>query len=195
MAEKRGRKPTDKTGNDRPTGGPGRPQAPKRPGSAGRPTGIERRPAADRPSKAGRSSGAGRPAVQVQSSKTGRPVTPRSAARPRSAPRPAPLPKRDDSPQAVLALYRPDLAKTLAAADAPSFRYAQVLEHLMRRPGIPLAEASNLPGNSARPSTTADRQYCPSPLSEERRMVRPSCCSPPATAPTSRRCCSPTANA
>ncbi len=152
MAEKRARKQTDKTGNDRQEGGRARPQAPKRPGSTERPTGAERRPAADRPSGVGRPSKPGRPSGvglstgQPRPSKAGRPVTPRSAARPKAAPKLAPVPKRDDSPRAVLALYRPDLAKILAAVDAPSFRYAQVLEHLMRRPGTPLAEASNLPG-------------------------------------------------
>jgi 23S rRNA (adenine2503-C2)-methyltransferase len=155
MAEKRGRKQTDKPGNDRPTGGAGRPQAPKPPGGAGRPTGTERRPATDRPTETdrpnrpGRSSGPGQPAGQARPSHAVRTATPRAAARPKpgpkAGPRPAPIPKRDDSPQAVLALYRPDLAKTLAAAEAPSFRYAQVLEHLMRRPGTPLAQASNLP--------------------------------------------------
>jgi 23S rRNA (adenine2503-C2)-methyltransferase len=35
----------------------------------------------------------------------------------------------------------------LTAADAPSFRYLQVLEHLLRRPLRPFAEASALPAN------------------------------------------------
>jgi len=44
-----------------------------------------------------------------------------------------------------LALYRPDLTQVLSAADAPHYRYAQVYEHLMRRPEAPLSAASNLP--------------------------------------------------
>lgn len=57
-----------------------------------------------------------------------------------------PAAKRDESARTILSLYRADLAQILADTDAPSFRYAQVLEHLMRRPGTPLTEASNLPG-------------------------------------------------
>ena len=44
-----------------------------------------------------------------------------------------------------LAIYRPDLNRVLSAADAPHYRYAQVYEHLMRRPEAPLSKASNLP--------------------------------------------------
>ncbi len=44
-----------------------------------------------------------------------------------------------------LAIYRPDLSRVLSAADAPHYRYAQVYEHLMRRPEAPLSKASNLP--------------------------------------------------
>ncbi len=54
-------------------------------------------------------------------------------------------PERDRSPQAILALYRPDLAGILASADAPAFRHMQVLEHLSRHPEAPFAEATNLP--------------------------------------------------
>ncbi len=135
MAEKQRRKQTDKPSGDRPAAGPGRPQAPKRPGGAGTSTGPAR--GASRPTR-------GRPAAQGT-------TTFRSGAHPKPGTkpgaRPAPAARRDDSPQTVLAVYRPDLAKALAAAEAPSFRYAQVLEHLMRRPGIPLAEASNLPAD------------------------------------------------
>lgn len=46
-----------------------------------------------------------------------------------------------------LSWYRPDLARVLAAADAPHYRYAQVYEHLMKRPEAPLSKASNLPLN------------------------------------------------
>lgn len=68
-----------------------------------------------------------------------------SPRRPSSAQRPS---RREAStPQALLAAYRPDLSQALTAADAPSFRYVQVLEHLLRRPGTPLAEASALPAD------------------------------------------------
>ena len=82
-----------------------------------------------------------------------RPSTPGPS--PRSGQSRAPLRGRSPSsvrreastPQALLAAYRPDLAQALAAADAPSFRYAQVLEHLLRRPAHPFAEASALPAD------------------------------------------------
>jgi 23S rRNA (adenine2503-C2)-methyltransferase len=53
--------------------------------------------------------------------------------------------KEKDSPQTLLELYRPDLAGVLDSADSPAFRYAQVLEHLMRHPANSFAEASALP--------------------------------------------------
>jgi 23S rRNA (adenine2503-C2)-methyltransferase len=139
MAEKQRRKQTDKPSGDRPAAGPGRPQAPKRPGGAGTSTGPAR--GTSRPTR-------GRPAAQGTTTfRSG--AHPKPGTKPGTKPgaRPAPAARRDDSPQTVLAVYRPDLAKALDAAEAPSFRYAQVLEHLMRRPGIPLAEASNLPAD------------------------------------------------
>ncbi|MHB1344099.1 MAG: 23S rRNA (adenine(2503)-C(2))-methyltransferase RlmN [Thermoleophilia bacterium] len=53
--------------------------------------------------------------------------------------RPAP------SPRDQLAVYRPEVARLLADADMPAYRYAQVYEHLMRRPGLALSAATNLP--------------------------------------------------
>ena len=49
------------------------------------------------------------------------------------------------TPQTLLAVYRPDIAQALAAMDAPSYRYAQVYEHLFRRPLRSFAEATVLP--------------------------------------------------
>jgi 23S rRNA (adenine2503-C2)-methyltransferase len=49
------------------------------------------------------------------------------------------------APQALLAIYRPDLSRLLGTAGVPSFRHAQVLEHLLRRPERRFAEASVLP--------------------------------------------------
>jgi 23S rRNA (adenine2503-C2)-methyltransferase len=47
--------------------------------------------------------------------------------------------------QTLLALYRPDLAETLATMDAPTYRYTQVFEHLLLRPDEPFAQATPLP--------------------------------------------------
>ncbi len=59
------------------------------------------------------------------------------------------LPAAEDQPpmtsQSLLALYRPDLVRVLAAMDVPSYRYAQVCEHLFRRPLRRFAEATVLP--------------------------------------------------
>ncbi len=49
------------------------------------------------------------------------------------------------NPEEALLAYRPDLAAVLQEASAPRFRYVQVYEHLMQRPMVPFAEASNLP--------------------------------------------------
>jgi 23S rRNA (adenine2503-C2)-methyltransferase len=68
------------------------------------------------------------------------------------APSSAPPGKRQaDSPEVLLGIYRPDLARVLAGASSPAFRYAQVLEHLFRRPVSPFSEASMLPAD-LRPS-------------------------------------------
>lgn len=144
MADKRARRQSGRASTDPKAGEAdrtGRPGPAKRPSGAGRTSGMARPSGAAGPSGAGRRPGAGRP------SGPGRPAAPKpSTERVGSQTRRAPVPSRDDSPRAILALYRPDLAKDLAAADAQDYRYAQVLEHLMRRPQIPLAEASNLPG-------------------------------------------------
>ena len=58
-------------------------------------------------------------------------------ARPSSRP-----PKRDID---ILDLYRPDVARLLGEVGAPAFRQAQVLEHLLQRPGQTFAEATALP--------------------------------------------------
>jgi len=58
-------------------------------------------------------------------------------ARPSSRP-----PKRDID---ILDLYRPDVASLLGEVGAPAFRQAQVLEHLLQRPGQTFAEATALP--------------------------------------------------
>jgi len=44
-------------------------------------------------------------------------------------------------------VYRPDLALILGAVDAPTFRYAQVLEHLLRHPASTFSDASALPAD------------------------------------------------
>ena len=79
------------------------------------------------------------------------PLQSQRSTRHRRSPGPAPSPpsKRPEAstPEALLAAYRPDLFRALAATDAPTFRYTQVLEHLLRRPLRPFAEASVLPGN------------------------------------------------
>lgn len=49
------------------------------------------------------------------------------------------------TPQSLLELYRPDLARVLTAMDVASYRYAQVCEHLFRRPHRRFAEATVLP--------------------------------------------------
>jgi 23S rRNA (adenine2503-C2)-methyltransferase len=53
-----------------------------------------------------------------------------------------------DTPQRMLALYRPDLSAKLAEHLAPSFRYGQVYEHLLRRPQQPFAQATTLPADA-----------------------------------------------
>lgn len=50
------------------------------------------------------------------------------------------------TPPALLGLYRPDISQALIDAGAPPFRQAQVLEHLLRRPHLSIAEATVLPG-------------------------------------------------
>ncbi|NLE74926.1 MAG: 23S rRNA (adenine(2503)-C(2))-methyltransferase RlmN [Actinobacteria bacterium] len=47
--------------------------------------------------------------------------------------------------QEALTLYRPDLAELLTALSAPRFRYQQIYEHLMRRPGASLSACTVLP--------------------------------------------------
>jgi 23S rRNA (adenine2503-C2)-methyltransferase len=70
-------------------------------------------------------------------------VTGRSGSREPRKERPT---RRDSfAPRELLATYRPELAQALAKADVAAFRYAQVLEHLLRRPFRPFAEASALP--------------------------------------------------
>jgi 23S rRNA (adenine2503-C2)-methyltransferase len=49
------------------------------------------------------------------------------------------------TPQTLLAVYRPDIAQALSAMDAPAYRYAQVYEHLFRRPLRSFSEATTLP--------------------------------------------------
>ena len=90
----------------------------------------------------------------VPGSSPSRSPSTRRSSSPQRAPRPGRLPgparpslREAYTPQALLAAYRPDLAQVLATADAPSFRYVQVLEHLLRRPLRPFAEASALPAD------------------------------------------------
>jgi 23S rRNA (adenine2503-C2)-methyltransferase len=105
-----------------------------------------------RQAERGHSAGTGRPAENRGSGGSGRSAAGRgSAAVGRPPGTPLPHPNRPPSqqlvtPQALLTAYRPDLSRLLASADAPQFRYAQVLEHLLRRPLLPFAEASVLPG-------------------------------------------------
>jgi len=62
-------------------------------------------------------------------------------------PRVSPKPRIPLTPQALISLYRPDLAETLAEEDLPSFRYSQICEHLFSRPLRPFSEATALPGS------------------------------------------------
>lgn len=50
-------------------------------------------------------------------------------------------------PRSLLGIYRPDLAHLLEELQAPSYRHAQVLEHLLRHPDTPFSEASSLPND------------------------------------------------
>lgn len=52
----------------------------------------------------------------------------------------------DLSAPELLAFYRPDLAGVLAASAVPAYRYEQALQHLFRRPLLPFAESTVLPG-------------------------------------------------
>lgn len=153
MTDKRGRKQPGGGTNGRATGA-GRSGGPGRSGSAGRGTGAERGTDASRGTGVARSpvpgkAGGGRPAMGSRSSSAARPAPAgRRSSGTQSAPRVArPTRKVDRSPQAVLTLYRPDLSQILAAADVPGFRYAQVLEHLLRRADVSFAEASSLPAD------------------------------------------------
>ncbi len=65
-------------------------------------------------------------------------------ARPRAGRSEPPAPATP-TPAGLLELYRPDLVHTLEALDTPPYRYAQVLEHLLRRPDTPFSEATALP--------------------------------------------------
>lgn len=49
------------------------------------------------------------------------------------------------TPQEALTLYRPDVAEVLAALSVPRFRYQQVYEHLMRKPGEPVTACTAIP--------------------------------------------------
>jgi 23S rRNA (adenine2503-C2)-methyltransferase len=80
----------------------------------------------------------------------GRPAAARPAGKSQPAAQRAPVSaarRTADTPPTLLERYRPDLAQMLAAADMPAFRYAQVLEHLFRRPNADLDTASNLPAD------------------------------------------------
>ena len=82
---------------------------------------------------------------------TARPMTKRaSPVRPASATAATVVPTQTNSPEEMLGLYRPDLAALLAGSEAPSFRYAQVFEHLMRPHMPPFSESTVLP-NDIRP--------------------------------------------
>ena len=117
---------TGKPGQRRPKGGPtSSRRRPSAPGSS-----PSRSPSTRRSSSPQRSPRPGRPSGPARSSGPARPSR-----------------REAYTPQALLGSYRPDLVQVLAAADAPSFRYAQVLEHLLRRPLRPFAEASALPGD------------------------------------------------
>jgi len=49
-----------------------------------------------------------------------------------------------------LTRYRPDIVEALVRAQAPSYRYDQVFEHLLRRPSATLADATTLPNELRR---------------------------------------------
>ncbi|OFV83230.1 MAG: 23S rRNA (adenine(2503)-C(2))-methyltransferase [Acidobacteria bacterium RBG_16_64_8] len=63
--------------------------------------------------------------------------------------RSATTPERSQTtPQALLSLYRPDIAQALGAMDVPSYRHAQALDHLLHRPLRPFDEATALPAGT-----------------------------------------------
>jgi 23S rRNA (adenine2503-C2)-methyltransferase len=141
-------KPTRPKGGGAP-GGASSGRAPSARPTRGRPAaGIPAsgRPAAGRAGIGGSRPGGSKPggpgtapAGEKRHSRSPRPSKPRPTAPPRR--------RATDPPQAVLELYRPDLARILAGADAPPFRYVQVLEHLFNRPGADFAAASALPAD------------------------------------------------
>ncbi|MCL5735448.1 MAG: 23S rRNA (adenine(2503)-C(2))-methyltransferase RlmN [Actinobacteria bacterium] len=45
----------------------------------------------------------------------------------------------------LLDIYRPDISHFLLESEAPPFRRAQILDHLLQRPGLTFAGATNLP--------------------------------------------------
>jgi 23S rRNA (adenine2503-C2)-methyltransferase len=110
-----------------PPGGPGRSAGRQGDGGSGR--------SAGRQGDGGSGRSAGRRGSTVAGRQPGT-VSPRSNRAPS---------RERATPQVLLASYRPDLSGLLASVDAPQFRYAQVLEHLLRRPLRPFAEASVLP--------------------------------------------------
>jgi 23S rRNA (adenine2503-C2)-methyltransferase len=153
---------TGKPGGNKPKRAPGPPQRPvpagSRPGRnppAGRPPNRGRPAGPEQPSRPGRPSRgrAGLPSPSRVTTavppsvtrSTGRPPAPGKP--PARQPSAAVKRKEEESPRALLELYRPDLARILEAADAPTFRYAQVLEHVLRHPASPFSEASALPAD------------------------------------------------
>ena len=115
-------------------------QRPKRPGAPGKP-----RPSSP-PAKAPRAtaqSGARRPAAPA---KAPRPTW--QTRVPRAASRPVPLPPASpQTPEKLLALYRPDLSEALEEGGSPLYRQSQVFEYLMRPPMRPFSEATALPAD------------------------------------------------
>lgn len=73
-----------------------------------------------------------------------RPAPPKDGVKPLAL---RPAPNRPLTPEGLLALYRPDIAEALRASSSPPYRYQQVLEHLLRRASLPLAQATALPAD------------------------------------------------
>ena len=126
-------------------GRPGGDQKDRRPAQGG-----GTRPAAGKPGGRERTSGPGaRPAPARPAPQPGAARNPRSRRSRARATSPAPIKSaaRKEALTAVglLESYRPDMFRILDEAGAPAFRYAQVVEHLFRRPGTSLSEASALP--------------------------------------------------
>ncbi len=91
-----------------------------------------------------RSAGAGRAGRAPKQSSPRLSLPSRSAP---GTPHATPQAGSQATPQALLAVYRPDVSQFLAEGNFPAYRHAQVYEHLLRRPLQPFALATTLPGD------------------------------------------------